>query len=222
MRFKYWVCGKVVTFEDTLETLSRKSVTNVKNIHRMFLAGSPFYVEISGILPLLRWLRKVFTSLIKNATQLSGVTSTIDKPSPSDIFPQDAISQTGTGITIDFRQSSIPFTKLPSVWISAIPGTKSMDPVFDKEHNNIYIKGADEANQSILIEWLAEEWFTNKRANMIVYRDQDSTLIIHRLSEISISNGMREWRFKGDNNKTEDPCVVYDNQIEWVLATIIY
>lgn len=170
------------------------------------------------------------------------MSGTIDRPSPSDIFPQSAIkwNSADSKLEIDLSQILIPFTKTPKVSVSSIPGTISMDPVFDKEHNNIYIAGADGSNQQILVDWLAKEWFDKKMGNIIVYRvmanpDADpwdfskphKFYAVHRLLKIDLVRGQHHWWFRGDNNflwffRTRDPYPALDRNILWLCATIVY
>ena len=150
--------------------------------------------------------------------------SGLDLPSPSDIIPEEAISyDKATGkLVVDLSKTNIPFTKLPKVWPCSIPATRSMDPVFDHSHNNIYLAGADEDEQKIMVEWLAKEWFEKKSANIIVYQIPGKISIVHRLDAITTDQSGRAWWFKGDNNITKDPEPARDENIKYVAATIIY
>jgi len=148
-------------------------------------------------------------------------------PSPSDIVPKASLTYNTGILEIKLDNLFIPFTKPPKVWLSSIPGTRSMDPVFDTEHNNIYIQGADSENQKILVDWLAKEWLNKKMANIIVYRipsdfrQPAKIYAVHRLSRVEI-DGERKWYFKGDNNITEDPYPAKDENILWVCVGSIY
>lgn len=170
------------------------------------------------------WLSKFFTG-------------TVERPSPSDIVPEGNIRYDVSAglILILLGGLNIPFTKPPKVWISSIPGTLSMDPVFDKEHNNIYIAGIDNENQKSMVDWLAKEWFDKKMANIIVYRimanPADSPLDfskahkiypVHRLSRIKVEAGERKWYFKGDNNITEDPYPAKDENILYLCIGTVF
>lgn len=155
---------------------------------------------------------------------------TVDVPSPSDVVPRDSIYyyETTNRLEIDLKRLNIPFTKPPKIWTPSIPGTKSMDPIFDKEHNNIYIQGADGENQEILLDWLAEEWFEKSMANIIAYRIPGDLSLpaeiyaVHRLSRIISDNKGRKWYFKGDNNATEDSLFARDSNILFLCIGTIY
>lgn len=162
-----------------------------------------------------------------------GVTGKLpDIPSPSDILKNEAVVyDRATGkLTVDFTKTNIPFTKVPDVWACGIPGSFSMDPLFDKEGMNAYLAGADPAEQKIMVDWIADQWLNppeseGQKANIIVYRAPDGQTIVHRLKEIKVDkDGSRLWKFRGDNPgiSSDDPWEVGDESILYVLATIIY
>ncbi len=151
----------------------------------------------------------------------------LEQPSPSDIVAQDSLevqyhADKRISVLILLDQLNIPFTKEPRVWISPIPDTGSMDPVFDHEHNNIYIQGLDAANQAILVSWLFDEWWNKKRANIIIYQLPGSNPVVHRLLKIDIDGQGRKWWFKGDNNRSKDPVPARDENIKWLMIATIY
>lgn len=150
--------------------------------------------------------------------------SGLDLPSPSDIIPEEAISydKTTGKLVVDLSKTNIPFNKLPKVWPCPIPATRSMDPVFDHCHSNIYLAGADEDEQKIMVGWLAKEWFDKANANIIVYKIPGKIYAVHRLDTIETDNMGRKWWFKGDNNATRDPYPARDEHVKYVAATIIY
>jgi len=149
---------------------------------------------------------------------------TQDVPSPSDIVKDIGTQyyEMTNRVEIDLNHLNIPFTKPPKIWVSPIPDTDSMDPVFDHGHGNIYIAGSDEDNQNILLEWLSNEWFYDKRANIIVYQLPGQNPIVHRLDHVAWTGKGRKWWFKGDNNISKDPTPASDNDIKWLLIGTIY
>lgn len=154
---------------------------------------------------------------------------TTDVPSPSDVLRLEAVSydqETGK-LVVDVTRINVPFAKVPKVWPCGIPGSLSMDPVFDKEGMNCYLAGADEAEQKILVDWLADQWLNppqgeDQKANIIVYQAPDGGLIVHRLYDVKVVDGVRQWRFRGDNVGNPDPWYVGDDSIKYVLACIVY
>ncbi len=143
-----------------------------------------------------------------------------DVSSPSDIVPRDAICNIENSIVIDLCELSIPFTHPPKVWIPPIPNTDSMDPVMDCQHNNILIQGMDKENQRIMVNWIAEEWFSKQMGNVVVY--QADMLIIHRLVKVEYDEDGRVFTFKGDNNTSDDPYRVRDDDIKYLSIGTIY
>jgi len=141
-------------------------------------------------------------------------------PSPSDIVPKDSISIIDTNVVIDLTKLNIPFTKSPKIWIPDIPDTGSMDPNFDSEHNNILIQGADEPNQKILVDWLAEQ--TEKEFHNIAVYNNNHLYAIHRVIGVAYDKEGRYFTFKGDNNPTNDPYPVRDFHIQWVSIGTIF
>ena len=154
-----------------------------------------------------------------------------DKPSPSDIIRNDRFEEIFTGgIYSDTngrwrikRELLHPnFNDDPELWLSPIPDTNSMDPVFDSEHNNIYMRGVNVADQSLLIQWLAYEWTQKRMANNIIYQASPYSLIIHRLKKVEGRPPLRRWTFMGDNNTGTDPHKATDQEIKWVMIGTIY
>lgn len=154
-----------------------------------------------------------------------------DKPSPSDIVRNDRFTEIFTGgIYKDGQQRwrirrelLVPFfNEDPELWMSEIPNTNSMDPVFDTEHNNIYMRGMTVADQSLLIQWLAREWTQKRMANNIVYQPGPYQSIIHRLKNIEGVTPNRRWVFRGDNSPGTDPHKATDQEIRWVLIGTVY
>lgn len=162
------------------------------------------------------WLRKVFVG-------------TVDVPSPSDIIRNDSMISllVHGGIYVDNKGRHrikkellyIPFQDDPQLWICSIPDTNSMDPLFDSPHTNLYIRGVDELDMSIMVSWIAVKWQQFGDANILVYRTPNN-YAVHRLVEIKGSE--RLWYFRGDNNWARDPEPANDEGIEWLMAGVIY
>ena len=169
--------------------------------------------------------------------------TTADLASPSDIFKSmefmwtdGAIYETDCTWKPDrhytkpkiFRVKkeyvNIPFTEDPILYPSPIPGTSSMDPVFDKEHHNLYMAGGNTDEHKILLNWLEKEWQEpDRKANIVVYEPEDrSKYLVHRLHGIDSDDIGRLWWFKGDNNANKDKLPARDSGIYWVLSNTTY
>ncbi len=158
-------------------------------------------------------------------------TGTIERPSPSDIVPQDSIGVVATdklSIGIDLTRLNIPFTIPPRVWVPPIPDTNSMDPSFDSDHNNILIAGADESEQKIMLDFVkagdiaAYRVMENPADNPGDFSKPHKFWAIHRIMKIDKDDAGRYFRFKGDNNATYDPYKVRDAEILWLSIGVIY
>lgn len=155
-----------------------------------------------------------FSNLFKQSGQ--------DLPSPSDIVSKESIPLLFTLFTAFVTQAklNIPFTKTPIVWMPGV-ASKSLDPVMDVGTNNIFIAGADEANQKIMVDFI-------KVGDMAVYRfpadmtKPTTTFIEHRIVEIGKDKLGRYFRFKGDNNSSRDPYKVKSENIKWLSIGVIY
>ena len=141
-------------------------------------------------------------------------TGTVERPSPSDIVPEGSIKVVDNNIIVDLARLNIPLENPPKVWIPPIPDTNSMDGAFDYGNNNILIAGADEQDHGRIVNFL-------KVGDVAVYRTPNS-YIIHRIVKISSDSQGRFFKFKGDNNASEDPDKVRDSQIEWLSVGAIY
>jgi hypothetical protein len=168
--------------------------------------------------------------------------TTVNKPSPSDIFKNMDFMWTNSAIyesecnwtpsyhyvvprilRVKKEYVNIPFNEDPIIWPSSVPGTFSMDPVFDKEHHNMYLAGCSPDEQAIMINWLATEWGQHNKANIIVYESADHTkYAVHRLHDIKSDDSGRLWWFKGDNVAIKDKAPARDSGIYWVLANTTY
>lgn len=120
---------------------------------------------------------------------------TIERPSPSDWLPVEAIRVVGGNVLIDLNEFKVKLglDKIPQVWLPSIPDTNSMDGVFDIGNNNILIAGENKADHAKLVQAL-------QVGDVAVYG-----AIIHRIVEIDSDDQGRFFRFKGDNNAVKDP-----------------
>lgn len=151
--------------------------------------------------------------------------SAVERSSPSDILPQDAIGivqgEFVNSIELDLYKLNIPFTKPPKVWIPGIPDTGSMDPGMDAEHNNILIAGDTVAQQQILRDWLEVQ----PAGNIVVYRIDESNkqmYAIHRIVKVERDKEGIKYTLKGDNNNKNDPYPVRSEHIQWLSIGVIY
>ncbi len=139
---------------------------------------------------------------------------TVDRLSPSDMLPEGSIKLQGNALIVFLNSLNIPFTLPPQVWYPGVPDTDSMDPVFDIGHNNILIKGADAYNQQILIDFI-------KPGDIAVY-NYLGMYVIHRIIAERNNKGIREFKFKGDNNSRPDPYWVPFEYVTWVSLGILH
>ena len=143
-------------------------------------------------------------------------TGTVERPSPSDYVPRPAFAYYETSKTLEIKLGELGprFTKPPKVWIPSVADTNSMDPTVDHEHNVILITGADEENQTILLDYL-------KEGDIAAYR-RGEKLILHRIKKIRFDDKGRYYIFKGDNNSRDDPGRIRKEPIQWVSIGVIY
>lgn len=141
-----------------------------------------------------------------------------ERPSPQNIVPESSIqiiSDDNPKVEIDLTRLNIPFTRPPVVWIPSVPNTNSMDPVFDEGNNCILIRGADEENQRILVDFI-------KVGDIVVWAESETKLVIHRVVKIGRDSKGRFFRFKGDNCWFQDPWIIRDSDIRWLSVGVIY
>ncbi len=142
--------------------------------------------------------------------------SGVEKPSPSNIVPEENIVAAGLGIFIKLEGINVTLTQMPKIWIPMIPDTNSMDGVFDYGNNNILIAGQDEADHKRLIDFIT-------LGDIAVYESDGAyPLTIHRIVKIGNDSQGKYFIFKGDNNATEDSGKVRESEIKWVSVGVIY
>jgi len=169
---------------------------------------------------------------------ISRLFGTFRRPTPSDIVPEESIDLIDGQFVIDTRRLNIPFTRPPNlVPIMMIPDTLSMSGVFDYGHNLKLIQPADEYNDKILADWLADEYLNSNgmKANDCVFRvmvnpDDDPLdfwkphrfYAVHRMAYVGQDDNGRYFRFKGVNNPVKDPVKVRDNEILFLSIGVVY
>ena len=163
----------------------------------------------------------------------------VEKPSIADIVQQTGILADNytKKYIIDVRQLNISFTSPPKLLpIMEIPDTGSMDGLFDYGNNNLYIEPTDEANHTIMVEWIAKQWLDSKglqtvdAVSRIMVNEGDEPndfskphlwYVIHRLVEVGTDARGRFFWFAGINNLNRDPYPCRDRNLLWLnLGTI--
>ena len=141
---------------------------------------------------------------------------TMDRPSPQDTVPRGNISVVDLyKVVINLEQIRIPFRHPPLVWVGSLADTKSMDPVMDSEHNTILLYPNGPDDHQILCDYL-------RPGDIAVWRRDENTTVIHRVTRISRHNGRRRFHFRGDNNGADDAYIIQDEHIVCICAGIIY
>ena len=139
-------------------------------------------------------------------------TGTVERPSPTDWFPEDAVLLWADYIPWD--KLLVTLKQKPKIWVPMIPNTNSMDGVFDFGNNNILIAGANEEDHNKLVDAL--------RIGDIAVFLTTGNPIIHRIVEIKEDKDGKYFRFKGDNNAFKDSDKVRSIQILWISIGTIY
>jgi hypothetical protein len=161
---------------------------------------------------------------------------TLEVPSPSDIIPKESLSFVDGKLVIDFSKLNIPFTKTPTVWPAVdIPGSNSMDGIFDYGNNNFLIQPADAENHKIMVDFIAAEWLKSKAANACIYRIMANpadnpydfskpakAYAIHDIAKVGSDEKGRYFKFKGWNVALQDPWTVRDSEILYLSAGTAY
>ena len=127
--------------------------------------------------------------------------ATVDKPSPRDITLQGNIKYIKSKKTIEIR--NVP----PTIWLTTVQDTNSMDPVMDYTHTCILTDNFDPRDLAV--------------GDAVVYR-AGAGQILHRIVEIGTDEEGRYYRLKGDNCYYIDPYIVRGKHIRWLLLGVIY
>ncbi len=143
-------------------------------------------------------LYKIACALCK---ALGNPSSTQDVPSPRDIIKQSDIKYDSVAcrLTID----NVP----PSIWLTPVADTNSLDPVVDAGHTCILTNN-----------FRPDELIVG---DIVVY-NMGYGDIIHRIYKIGEDKEGRRFTLKGDNNPSADPYIVRDKNLRWLLLGIIY
>ena len=139
---------------------------------------------------------------------------TVERPSPGDWLPKDAISVDDNELIIDFNYLKVKTSQPVQIWIPPVPDTNSMDGVFDIGNNNILIAGINQDDHQLLVDAL-------RVGDIAVYR-YGTTYAIHRIVEIYYDGEGKYFVFKGDNNPARDRHKVRQSMIEWISIGVIY
>jgi len=126
---------------------------------------------------------------------------TTDVPSPRDVIPRSDIQYSEAN-----KQLTINNIK-PSIWLTTVQDTNSMDPTVDAGHTCI-----------LTSSYKAEELTVG---DVVVYQAPDRQ-ILHRIIKIEQDSQGRRYTLKGDNNYRKDPYIIRDEHIKWLLIGIIY
>ena len=142
--------------------------------------------------------------------------SGLERPSPSDILPFEAIKVDGSKLIVDYSKILIPLSKPPKVIIVGIADTGSMDPVVDMEHNVPMIMGTTQ-DCIDLKNWL----FAQPPGNLIAFSTYEGN-IFHRVVAVMEDTDGEYLVTKGDNNKRDDPYRVKRENILYISTGSIY
>lgn len=148
--------------------------------------------------------------------------------SPNDWLPKEAISAVDNNVVVDLSRLIPGLSSPPKAWIPPIPGTGSMLPNFNHEHNNILVVGTSKADQAKIVDHL-------QVGDIAVYRIMSNIgddpkdfskahkfYAIHRIIKIDTDDQGRYFIFKGDNNSVKDPYKVRGNMILYVSVGTIF
>lgn len=126
-----------------------------------------------------------------------------DVPSPKGrIKPEDVKWDSETGLLT---------IKLPwkEVWLAGAGDTKSMDPTIDSNTINIMKKIED------YVDLIPGDI-------CVYYTPMTPQGVIHRIKKIEEDEEGRLYTFKRDNQPKDDPWVLRDAHVQYVLAGILY
>ena len=133
----------------------------------------------------------------QNLQQLSS-SSSIERPSPSDIIKEDQIDVQKDKITLNIKGAT---------W-SSFANTNSMDPILDEDSNAIEVPAVCDRL---------------KVGDIVVYKSNlYEDHIVHRVYSIDNDDQGLFFRLKGDNNPALDPEKVRCDQIKYQVIGILY
>lgn len=150
---------------------------------------------------LLGFLSNMVISYVYNQEQnlqkLSS-SSSIERPSPSDILKEDQI---------DVQKDKVILNIKGATW-SSFANTNSMDPILDEDSNAIEVPAVCDRL---------------KVGDIVVYKSNlYGDYIVHRVYSIDSDDQGIFFRLKGDNNPALDPEKVRCDQIKYQVVGILY
>ena len=183
------------------------TISEVKTIYAYFIPSliSKYFVPI---LPDLDWFYRLLLQIILYIFIYSFVSNeyllkVLRRP-PKSEKGQNIFYYLSVSIVIVLGLFVAGFFKYQPVAVL----TYSMDPTFTRG-DAVIIKKMDSSEKKLL-----------QKDDVIQYRRKDTT-IIHRIVDIVDNQGERGYILKGDNNESDDPFIVYDNQIIGKATLII-
>ena len=183
------------------------TISEVKTIYAYFIPSliSKYFVPI---LPDLDWFYRLLLQIILYIFIYSFVSNeyllkVLRRP-PKSEKGQNIFYYLSVSIVIVLGLFVAGFFKYQPVAVL----TYSMDPTFTRG-DAVIIKKMDSSEKKLL-----------QKDDVIQYRRKDTT-VIHRIVDIVDNQGERGYILKGDNNESDDPFIVYDNQIIGKATLII-
>ena len=183
------------------------TISEVKKIYAYFIPSliSKYFVPI---LPDLDWFYRLLLQIILYIFIYSFVSNeyllkVLRRP-PKSEKGQNIFYYLSVSIVIVLGLFVAGFFKYQPVAVL----TYSMDPTFTRG-DAVIIKKMDSSEKKLL-----------QKDDVIQYRRKDTT-VIHRIVDIVDNQGERGYILKGDNNESDDPFIVYDNQIIGKATLII-
>ena len=183
------------------------TISEVKTIYAYFIPSliSKYFVPI---LPDLDWFYRLLLQIILYIFIYSFVSNeyllkVLRRP-PKSEKGQNIFYYLSVSIVIVLGLFVAGFFKYQPVAVL----TYSMDPTFTRG-DAVIIKKMYSSEKKLL-----------QKDDVIQYRRKDTT-VIHRIVDIVDNQGERGYILKGDNNESDDPFIVYDNQIIGKATLII-
>ena len=183
------------------------TISEVKTIYAYFIPSliSKYFVPI---LPDLDWFYRLLLQIILYIFIYSFVSNeyllkVLRRP-PKSEKGQNIFYYLSVSIVIVLGLFVAGFFKYQPVAVL----TYSMDPTFTRG-DAVIIKKMDSSEKKLL-----------QKDDVIQYRRKDTT-VIHRIVDIVDNQRERGYILKGDNNESDDPFIVYDNQIIGKATLII-
>lgn len=183
------------------------TISEVKTIYAYFIPSliSKYFVPI---LPDLDWFYRLLLQIILYIFIYSFVSNeyllkVLRRP-PKSEKGQNIFYYLSVSIVIVLGLFVAGFFKYQPVAVL----TYSMAPTFTRG-DAVIIKKMDSSEKKLL-----------QKDDVIQYRRKDTT-VIHRIVDIVDNQGERGYILKGDNNESDDPFIVYDNQIIGKATLII-